>query len=94
MSRHHLIDLLIAIVFVIALMFTAREAFATAGIVSQGHASDAIRTAKCEILPPQMSIQTGYAAERGIWVTYSGQGPTGVDGGLMYLLSTYPTCPR
>ena len=94
MSRHHFIDLLIAIVLVVAVMFTAREAFATAGIVSQGHASEAISTAKCAILPSQMSIQTRYMAERGTWVTYSGQGPTGVDGGLMYLLSTYPACSR
>ena len=94
MLKNRFFNVLIVIALVMAVALTAREAFATADIVSQGNAADAAKTAKCAILPPQMSIETVYVAERGIWVTYSGQGPTGVDGGLMDILSKYRTCSR
>ena len=94
MSKNRLFNVLIAIAVIVAAALTAREAFATAGIVSQGNAADRANSAKCMILPTQMSIETVFEEERGMWVTYSAQGPTGVDGGLMDLFSTYPTCSR
>ena len=92
MLKNRLFNGLVAIALIIAVALTAREAFATAGIVSQANDADAATTAKCAILPPQMSIETVYATGRGMWVTYSEHGPTGVDGGLMELFSTYSIC--
>jgi hypothetical protein len=94
MSIHRLFQLLIALGLVLAVTFTVREALAATAVVSQVNTRHESATAACAILPSHLSIQTEYVSERGMWVTYTAQGPAGVDGGLMALLSSYPTCSR
>ena len=48
----------------------------------------------CASLPSRYSIHNEYVGERGIWMTYTEDGPTGVDGGLVQLLSDYRTCSK
>jgi hypothetical protein len=89
MLKHHLFNLLIAIALVIVIAFTVREAVATTVI-----RSDVDAAVKCDSLPSRHSIHTEYVEEMGMSVTYTEDGPTGVDGGLIYLLSNYRTCSR
>ena len=94
MSTNRFFQLMIALGLVLAVALTVREALATTDVVSQVNTRHESATAACAILPSHLSIQTGYITEKGMWVTYTAQGPTGVDGGLMALLSSPPTCSR
>ena len=89
MQKHHLFNLLIAVALVLLIALTVREAFATSITTSQ---TDAV--VKCDNLPSRYSIHSEYVEEMGMNVTYTEDGPTGVDGGLIYLLSNYRTCSR
>jgi hypothetical protein len=94
MLRNRVFNSLIAMALVVIVALTAQEAFATTDVVSQANADHRTSTSACAILPTHLSIQTEYVSEKGMWVTYTAQGPSGVDGGLMALLSSYPTCSR
>jgi hypothetical protein len=48
----------------------------------------------CGSLPSRYSIRNEYIEEMGIWMAYTEDGPTGVDGGLIQLLSDYRTCSK
>jgi hypothetical protein len=93
-STSRLFNVLICVALVMLVAFTAREALATADVLSQGNVAKGAKTLECAMLPSQLSIQSGYVKERGVWVSFTGQGPTGVDGGLMNLLAAYPSCSR
>lgn len=49
---------------------------------------------KCSDLPSQYSIRSEYRDDWGMSVISTEDGPTGIDGGLIYLLSSYRTCSR
>lgn len=87
MQNSRLVNVLIAIVLVIVVALTVREAFATSIATSQKDVA-----MECDSLPSRYSIHTEYMQETGTRLTYTEDGPTGVDGGLMYLLSAYRTC--
>ncbi len=89
MLKHRLFNVLIAIVLMLALALTVREAIATTAIAS---GTDSVIT--CKSLPSRYSLHTEYVKEAGMRVAYTEDGPTGVDGGLIYLLSAYRTCAR
>lgn len=89
MRKNHLFNLLIAIALAILVALTVREAFATSITTSQMNAA-----VKCDSLPSRHSIHSEYVEEMGMSVTYTEDGHTGVDGGLIYLLSNYRTCSR
>ena len=85
MFRKHLFHLLIAISLSVILALTVRDARATASIPSH---TDGVT--KCHELPSRYSIHTENVA--GMRVAYSEDGPTGVDGGLLELMTDYRTC--
>jgi len=89
MFKHHLFNVLVAIALMITLAFTVREAFATTAIISRMD-----RGIRCANLPSPYSIHAMYEKELGSSVTYTEDGPTGVDSGLIHLLSSYRTCSR
>jgi len=89
MLRNRLFNVLVAIALVLVVALTVREAFATSITISQ--ADTAI---KCDSLPSHYSIHTEIVKTTGTRLTYTEDGPTGIDGGLMNLLSTYRTCSR
>ena len=89
MSTNRFFQLMIALGLVLAVTFTVREAVATAAMTSEMDAASA-----CARLPSRYSIRTEYVQEVGIWVAKTEQGPTGVDGGLLDLMSDYRTCSR
>ncbi|HVF25075.1 MAG TPA: hypothetical protein VNA23_04255 [Anaerolineales bacterium] len=87
MFKNRLFNVLIAVALVIALALTVREAYATSLLSSEGHT-----VAACESLPSRYSIHTEYLPEADMWIIRTEDGPTGVDGGLIQLLSNYRTC--
>ena len=87
MLKHRLFNILIAIALVIVVALTVREAIATSITTSHGGIAN-----ECDSLPSQYSIHTETVGTRGTRLTYTEDGPTGVDGGLVYLLSTYRIC--
>jgi hypothetical protein len=89
MFKNHLFNVLIATALIITLAFTVQEALATTAITSWTD-----REIKCADLPSSYSIHSMYEKELGRLVTYTEDGPTGVDGGLIHLLSSYRTCSR
>ena len=94
MFKNRLFNVFVAIALVIVVALTVREAFATSNVVSQTNAKNEAAASACAIFPSRLSVHTEYSDPQHMWVTHTSQGPTGVDGGLMELLSTYPTCSR
>jgi hypothetical protein len=89
MLRHREFNLLIAIALVIVTAFTAREAVATTILRSQGN-----KPGVCASLPSRYSLRTEYVKEANVWVVQTENGLTGIDGGLIDLLSDYRSCSR
>jgi hypothetical protein len=89
MLKNGLFNVLVAIALVITLAFTAREAFATAILRSEMNT-----VATCDSLPSHYSIHTEYVQQADMWIVRTENGPSGVDGGLIDLLSNYRTCSR
>ena len=89
MFKNRLFNVLIAIALVVTIALTVREAFATSSITSQNDTA-----IKCTSLPSRLSLHTEVANESGPTLIYTEDGPTGVDGGLIQLLSNYRTCSR
>lgn len=87
-SRLLYIVLAVGLLFVIGL--TTRAAAATNTLAGDKGSSEM----SCASLPSRYSIHDEYVEEIGIWMTYTEDGPTGVDGGLVQLLSDYRTCSK
>lgn len=86
MKYHRLFNLFVLIAVVVLVLMTAREATATTVLVSQ--------KSTCVSMSSQLSVHTEYVRERGLWMTYTQDGPTGVDGGLIQLLSEKRACAK
>ncbi len=86
MSKTRLFNVLVAVVLVLVLALTVKDAFATAGFVSGStHRSES--SAACPEVKRHPVARARYVKEMGGWLPYSENGPTGVDGGLIYILS-------
>ena len=90
MFSHRLFNIVIAIALIVVIGLTVREAAATSIVVSQNDSTKAI----CPSLPSHYSIHMEYVKERNAWVTYTEDGPTGIDGGLIQLLSDNRVCSK
>lgn len=90
MFSHRLFNIIVAVALLVVIGLTVREAAATAQLISR---AKSVETA-CASLPSQHSIRTEYVPERGLWVTYSESGPTGMDGGLIQILSDRQACSK
>ena len=89
MLNNRLFKVFIAIALAITLTFTVREAFATSLLRAEGNA-----VTTCASLPSRYSIHTVYNEESAMSLPYTEDDPTGVDGGLIYLLSNYRICSK
>lgn len=88
MFSHRLFNILIAVALLVVIGISVREASATTVVISQANSAEPA----CKSLPSTSSIRSEYVKERGVWMTYSDDGPTGIDGGLIYLLSAARAC--
>jgi len=89
MLKHRLFNLLIAIALMTVIALTVREVYATSLTVYQTNAAS-----NCGELPSRYSIHTESVKETGTRLTYTEDGPTGVDGGLQELFTAYRTCSK
>jgi len=94
MSKKRLFKLLIAVALVTAIALTVQEAFATTSIMPHGKATNGVKAQECASLPYRHSLHTEIVEETGTRLTYTEDGPTGIDGGLINLLSNYRMCSR
>jgi hypothetical protein len=95
MFTNRFINLLIVIALVALAGLTVREVSATSAVITvdQSH-TGSVKEEECASLPPHASIHSVYLKESGTWLPYTEDGPTGFDGGLIYLLSNYRTCSK
>lgn len=89
MLKTRLINVLIFAALILALALTIQEAVATTALNSAAEAR-----VSCDSLPPRYSIRSEYVKEADRWILRTEAGPTGVDGGLIELLSRRRTCSR
>jgi hypothetical protein len=94
MFKNRLFTTLVAVALVITVALTVREAFATTTVLSQRDSVQQANIIECSSLPSRYSIHTEYVKTTGTRLTYTEDGPTGIDGGLIYLLSNYRSCSR
>jgi hypothetical protein len=87
MSTNRFFKVLIALALVIAVILTAQEAIATNALKSTRN-----NTVACNILPSHYSIRSEYVKDASMWILRTEDAPTGVDGGLIELLSGYRSC--
>lgn len=90
MKTNRLFNLFVVVALVVIAALTVREAAATVDLLSRSDAN-ARSAPECSDLPSRRSIHTKYVEGAG-WMTYSEDGPTGVDGGLIHLLTAYREC--
>ena len=91
MSTHRLFNLFVVLALVAIVALTVREAAATSSIIPKTNSADQ-SLIECASLPSRYSIHSEYVKEMGAWITYSEDGHTGFDSGLIQLLSNYRTC--
>jgi len=90
MFSHRLFNIVIAIVLIALIGITAQEVSATAAVISPIGPSNTV----CASLPSHFSIHTEYVEGTGTWMTFTEDGPTGIDGGLIHLLSNRRNCSQ
>jgi hypothetical protein len=89
MFRNRLFNISIALALLILIGLTAYDAMATTSVLAQSQPS----AVSCQHLPLRTSIHVENVQGVG-HMTFTHEGPTGVDGGLIQLLSDYRTCSR
>ena len=99
MNKNRLFNLVVVVSLAALAALTISQAVATDQLVSA--ASDDKVAASSQISGPCTAsgeehalIHTAYDPKRGVWVTYMGDTPTGVDGGLIELLSNRSSCSK
>ena len=88
MFKNRLFSTLVIAALVVVTALTIQQALETTKVVSAA-------ASVCTIPPVERSaIRSTFVQEKGTWVSLSVSGPTGVDGGLLHLLSDYRTCSK
>jgi hypothetical protein len=93
MKSHILFNLIIVAILLVVVGLTIREAAATTTVISQAAATSP-SSAACASLPSRYSFRSEYVQAMGSWVIVTEEGPTGLDGGLIQLLSDYRNCTK
>ncbi len=92
MFKNRLFNIFVAIALVMVVALTIREAAATAGIIFETDLATRAKAVECVNRPFHYSIRTEYLKEADMWVVRWENRPTGVDGGLLELLSNNQSC--
>ena len=90
MVTNRMFNLFIAIAVMLVILFTVREVAATSAVISSAGPVDNT----CESLASRLSVHSEYVNGTKTLLPYTEDGPTGVDGGLIYLLSAQRTCAK
>ena len=93
MSTKRLIQILIVASLVTVLILVTQQVLARTIARSQiNGVSQQATPNECANLPSRYSIRPEVVKETGTRLTYTEEGPTGIDGGLIDLYSKYRTC--
>jgi hypothetical protein len=90
MKANHVLYIVAAVALLFVIGLTVRAAAATNTLAGGKGSSETT----CASLPSRYSIRSEYLEKAGIWLTFTEDGPTGVDGGLIQLLSHYRSCSK
>jgi len=85
MFRNRLLNVLIVVALIAVVALTVREVSATSLVVSR-------QASACTSMPSPYAIHMEVVGNTGTRLPYTEDGPAGVDGGLIYLLSAYQHC--
>ena len=99
MFKHHLFNILVIAALVVVTALTIQQGLETTKVV---HAADiygqhnhSLDTPFCPLPAVDFSsIRSVYAEQMSVWVSRTNSGPTGVDGGLIQLLSDHRACSQ
>jgi len=90
MSKFRLFNVLMAATLIAVIALTVLQAVETTRVAHAAQQSRLAITPFC--LKPAAPILSVYVKQMGIWVPRSANSPTGVDGGLIQILSDYRSC--
>lgn len=93
MKNHRLFNLIVAVALLVVVGLTIREAAATTIVIAQADRPSQ-SSSQCASLPSRYSIRSEYVQAMDNWVIVTEEGPTGLDGGLIQLMSDYRTCSK
>jgi hypothetical protein len=94
MSRSRLFNALIASALAIVVALTVWQSVETTKVVSAAQNQDGPSDTVCFSGMDRLSLTSNYVPEARVWIPNTNKGPTGVDGGLMSLLSSYRSCSQ
>jgi len=93
MFKNRLFNVLAMAALVMLAVLTIQQALDTTKVVSAADTPADISL--CEVpVVDRSSIRSVYEEKIGMWVSRTDSGPTGVDGGLLHLLSDYRICSQ
>jgi len=90
MRKNRLFNVVIGFALVVVIVLTISQAMETTKVVSAAFGSS--DEANCFSGMDRLSLTSVYIEEISGWFPRTNKGLTGVDGGLLYLLSNYHTC--
>ena len=99
MKKNSLFNVLVVAALALMVALTIQGALQTAKVAMAAGASDQANLSAgaplCDFPAIEReSIHRVYIEQMNTWVTYTDSGPTGVDGGLIHLLSDTGTCAQ
>lgn len=99
MKKNRLFSLVVIVSLAVMAALTISQAVATNRLVSAASDDKVAASSQTSGLcaapgEESASVHTAYDPNRGAWVIYSGDIPTGVDGGLIELLSNRSSCSK
>lgn len=90
MSTNRLFNVSIAVALIIVIALTVWQSVETTKVVAAASEADA---AYCISSMARLSLTSVYVEKAHSWFSHTNDGPTGVDGGLLELLSNTRSCP-
>ncbi len=90
MLNSRLFNVLMVAALITVMVLTVLQAVATTQVAYAAQQNKLANTPFC--LAPAAPVQSMYVKQMGIWVPRSASAPTGVDGGLIQILSDYRSC--
>jgi hypothetical protein len=94
MLNTHRVFLSIIVIFTLALTIwnAALMTVSADEELKAGATGEWMERVTCSDLPSRYSIRNGYVEGMNMWLSHTEDGPTGVDGGLIHLFSSYRVC--
>ncbi len=90
MLKNRLFNVVIGVALMVVIVLTISQAVETIKVVSA--ASGSPDTSGCFSAMDRLSVTSGYVEDAGSWFPRTNKGLTGVDGGLIDLLSNSHGC--